>query len=85
MYKSTRLGNMYPKTLKELADVVARSFSITFEKSWLSGEVPHDWKKGHVRKGKGRPGELQTGESHIWAWEGHGADPPVRDVKAGAR
>ena len=22
--------------------------SIIFEKSWLSGEVPHDWKKGNI-------------------------------------
>ena len=31
-----------------MADVVAELLSIIFEKSWLSGEVPGDWKKGNV-------------------------------------
>jgi len=28
--------------------VVAELLSIIFEKSWLSGEVPDDWRKGYV-------------------------------------
>jgi len=28
--------------------VVAKPLSIIFEKLWLSGEVPDDWRKGHV-------------------------------------
>ena len=31
-----------------MVDVVAEPLSIIFEKSWLSGEVPGDWKKRNI-------------------------------------
>ena len=33
---------------RELADAVAELLTIIFEKSWLSGDVPRDWKKANI-------------------------------------
>lgn len=37
----------HPQVLRELADTV-RLLMIIFERSWPSGEMPEDWKKGNV-------------------------------------
>ena len=42
--------------LRELAEVIAEPLSIIFERSWITGEVPEDWRIASVtpvfRKGK---------------------------------
>ena len=39
---------MYPRVLWEMADVIAKPLSMISERSWQSGEVPGDWRKGNI-------------------------------------
>lgn len=46
MNRSMGPDNIHPRVLNN--DVVAKSLSITLEKSWLTGELPSDWKRETV-------------------------------------
>ncbi|KFW06419.1 hypothetical protein N326_05682, partial [Eurypyga helias] len=48
VHKSMGLNGIHSRVLNELADGVAILLSIIFEKSWQSGEVPADWKRGNI-------------------------------------
>jgi len=47
-YKSMGLDGLPPRALIESVDVVAKPLSIIFQQSWLTGDVPVDWKLANV-------------------------------------
>ncbi len=47
-YKSMGPDGLHPRVLRELVDVVAKPLSIIFQQSWLTRDVPVDWKLANV-------------------------------------
>ncbi|RMC13076.1 hypothetical protein DUI87_10607 [Hirundo rustica rustica] len=39
---------IHPRVMRELADELAKPLSIIYQHSWLTGEVPDDWKLANV-------------------------------------
>ena len=46
--KSMGPDGLHPRVLRGLADVVAKPLSIIFQQSWVTGDVPADWRLANV-------------------------------------
>ncbi|KFQ31503.1 hypothetical protein N332_06279, partial [Mesitornis unicolor] len=44
VHRSMGPDGIHPRVLKELAEVLAKPLSIIYQQSWLTGEVPVDWR-----------------------------------------
>ncbi|KFQ83996.1 hypothetical protein N337_13594, partial [Phoenicopterus ruber ruber] len=47
-HKSMGPDGIYPRVLKELVEVLTKPLSIIYQQSWLTGEVPVDWRLANV-------------------------------------
>ena len=47
-HKSMGPDRLHPKVLRELVGVIAEPLSALYQHSWLSGEVPEDWRLANV-------------------------------------
>ncbi|KAF1517439.1 hypothetical protein FQV19_0016785, partial [Eudyptula minor] len=63
-HKSMGPDEIHPRVLRELAEELAKPLSIIYQQSWLTGEVPDDWRLANVtpiyKNGrKGDPGNYR--------------------------
>ncbi|KAF4804122.1 hypothetical protein TURU_010492 [Turdus rufiventris] len=63
VHKSMGPDGIHPRLMRELPDELAKPLSIIYQQSWLTGEVPDDWKLAsvtsiHKKGGKEDPGSL---------------------------
>ena len=50
-YKSMAPDGIHPRVLRELTEELAKPLSIIYQQSWLTGEVPDDWRIAHLQEG----------------------------------
>ncbi|RMC15084.1 hypothetical protein DUI87_07264 [Hirundo rustica rustica] len=48
IHKSMGPDGIHPRVMRELADELSNPLSIIYHQSWLTGEVPDDWKLANV-------------------------------------
>ena len=76
-HKSMGLDGLHPMVLRELVGVIAELLSAIYQCSWLSGEVPEDWRLADVtpvyKKGRKedpgnyRPVSLISVQGKLWS------------------
>ena len=74
-HESIGPDRLHPRVLRELAGVIAEVLSAIYQHSWLSGEVPEDWRLANVTPiykkgcredpGNYRPGSLTSVPGNI--------------------
>jgi len=47
-HKSMGLDRVHTRVLRELAEMLTKPLSIIYQQSWLTGEVPYDWRIASV-------------------------------------
>ncbi|KFV59125.1 hypothetical protein N328_09357, partial [Gavia stellata] len=47
-HKSMGPDGIHPRVLRELVEVLTKPLSIIYQQSWLTGEVPVDWRLANV-------------------------------------
>ncbi|KFW78873.1 hypothetical protein N305_03995, partial [Manacus vitellinus] len=47
-HKSMGPEGIHPRVMRELAEELTKPLSIIYQQSWLTGEVPDDWKLANV-------------------------------------
>ncbi|KFW84157.1 hypothetical protein N305_14407, partial [Manacus vitellinus] len=47
-HKSMGPDGIHPRVMRELAEELTKPLSIIYQQSWLTGEVPDDWKSANV-------------------------------------
>ncbi|KAK4811175.1 hypothetical protein QYF61_019806 [Mycteria americana] len=58
-HKSMGLDGIHPRVLKELAEVFTKPLSIIYQQSWLTGDVPVDWRLANKKGRKEDPGNYR--------------------------
>ncbi|KFQ24133.1 hypothetical protein N332_02939, partial [Mesitornis unicolor] len=48
IHKSMGPDGIHPRVLRELAEVLAKPLSIIYQQSWLTGEVPVNWRLANI-------------------------------------